>query len=341
MITHEAKGLADAEGRSLVGLVHAADPAPGPLKLRTPLHTLFPADRSSDPHPELIQWVERTVELVGGFRAVIKRGDHVLLKPNFNSGDPPPNSTDLALLVALIRLLRDHGAARVVVGEGSRHPPTSTRFELRRAGVFEACRRAGAEVAVFGESGWAPVHTGGDLLRWVEVARPLLECDRLVFACCLKTHWLTSFSISLKHTVGCVRPRHRARLHFGGNIEERVAEIASAFRPDLVIVDGRQCYTRGGPCYGMTRRAGALIAGSDRVAIDVAGIRLIQKVPGNALGRSAWSYRQIQHAIRLGLGAASDSDCHVTAEQLGDGDSLFLSDCGQQRIARALGGECR
>jgi uncharacterized protein (DUF362 family) len=241
------------------------------------------------------------------FASSFHRGDRVLIKPNFNSGDPPPNSTDVSLLVALIRLLRDYGAGQVVVGESSRHPPTNTRFELRRAGVFEACAREGAKIEIFGESGWVPTSTRGNRLRWLEVARPLLECDQLVFLCCLKTHWLTNFSISLKHTVGCIRPRHRARLHFGGPIEEQVAEIASAFRPDLVVVDGRQCYIRGGPCYIFIRNAGIMIAGADRVAIDVTGVRCLQRIPGCRIGRDPWKFEQIRHAVRLGLGAGSDS----------------------------------
>lgn len=283
---------------------------------RTPLDGLR-RPRVELPTPELIAWVARAVELAGGFAQAVRPGDTVLLKPNVNAGDPPPNRTDIAFLVALIRLLRDHGARRVIVGEGSRHPPTSTRLELWRAGVLQACAREGAEVAVFGEDGWVPVRTAGERLRWVEVARPLLECDRLVFACCLKTHWLSKFSASLKHAVGCVRPRHRARLHFGGCFEEQIAEIASAVRPDLVVVDARSVYVRGGPCYGLARFPGVILAGADRVALDVEGIRVLQRYPECALRRDPWRYRQIAAAVRLGLGACSDADYQVVDERVG------------------------
>jgi uncharacterized protein (DUF362 family) len=285
--------------------------------LRTPLQTLFPVRPASEPPDRLASYLHEVIDSSIGISNAVRPGDHVLIKPNFNSGDPPPNSTDLGLLIALIRLLRDHGAGSVVVGEGSRHPPTDTRYELRRAGVFEACKRAGASVEVFGESGWVPRRTLGERLRWVEVAKPLLECDRLVFACCLKTHWLTNYSISLKHTVGCVRPRHRARMHFGGHIEEQIAEIASAFRPDLVIVDGRQCYFRGGPCYGFVRGAGVILAGADRVAIDVTGIRSLESVPGCSLKCDPWQSQQIRQAVTLGLGARCDDEIDLRERRLG------------------------
>jgi uncharacterized protein (DUF362 family) len=300
-------------GRVCEGLPAAPQAAPaivarvrGPrrpgYRIRTPLNG-WRHPRETEPSRELTEWVARAVGLAGGFGRAVRPGDTVLIKPNFNSGDPPPNSTDIPLLVALIRLLRDHGARRVIVGESSRHPPTSTRFEMARTGVFEACRREGAEAVTFGDGEWVPVPSRGRYFRRLEVARPLLECDRLVYACCLKTHWLSKFSASIKHSVGCVRPRDRAQLHFGGHLEERVAEIASVVRPDLVLMDARAVYVRGGPCYGLVRFPGVILAGQDRVALDVEGIRILQQHAECALTRDPWRYRQIREAVRLGLGA--------------------------------------
>jgi uncharacterized protein (DUF362 family) len=275
-------------------------------RIRTPLNGWrHPRDR--EPSQALLDHVAQAVSLAGGFGRVVRPGDSVLLKPNFNSGDPPPNSTDIPFLVALVRLLRDHGAGRVVVGESSRHPPTSSRYEMARTGVFEACAREGAEVVVFGEGKWAPVRVNGVYFRRLEVARTLLECERLVYACCLKTHWLSKFTASIKHSVGLVRPRNRASLHFGGHFEERVAEIAAAVSPDLAVIDARSVYVRGGPCYGLARYPGVILAGVDRVALDVEGIRLLQRYRECALKRDPWSYRQVRHAVRLGLGAGSDA----------------------------------
>jgi uncharacterized protein (DUF362 family) len=286
--------------------------------VRTPLNG-WRHPRRSEPSPALVAQVHRAVELAGGFARVVRPGDTVLVKPNFNSGDPPPNSSDVPFLVALIRLLRDHGAGRVILGESSRHPPTSTRFEMGRTGVLGACRREGVAVAVFGEGEWVPVRGRGERFHTLEIARPLLECDRLVFACCLKTHWLAKFSASIKHAVGCVRPRHRALLHFGGGFAERIAEIAAAVTPDLVLIDARAVYVRGGPCYGLVRFPGVVLAGTDRVALDVEGIRLLQRYPECALTRDPWRYPQIQAAVRLGLGAAADGAYCVRDARLSAG----------------------
>jgi len=56
-----------------------------------------------------------------------------------------------------------------------------------------------------------------------------------------------------------------------------------------------------------------MIAGRDRVAVDVTGIRAIQAQPGNALKSDPWSYRRIRHAIALGLGASADAAIQVVS----------------------------
>jgi len=283
--------------------------------------------RARFPDAHLVRAVYDAVEAIGGFARLVRPGDQITIKPNFNSGDRPPNSTDIPLLVALITLLRDHGAGRVVVGESTRHPPTNAQYEMRRTGVFEACRAVGAEVVVFGEEHWTPARTRGTRFGWVEVARPLLECDKLIFACCLKTHWLTKFSMSLKLVVGAIRPRHRARLHFGGDLQERVAELASVVTPDLVLIDGRAAFVRGGPCYGVVRYPNLLLASGDRIAADIAGIQALQRHRECPLRNAPWSYPQIREAVRLHLGVAGPEQMHLVrrkaATDAGAGRSLL------------------
>ncbi len=41
---------------------------------------------------------EKAVDLIGGFSKMISRGDRVLLKPDYNSADPPPASTETGFL---------------------------------------------------------------------------------------------------------------------------------------------------------------------------------------------------------------------------------------------------
>jgi uncharacterized protein (DUF362 family) len=275
----------DDQGRALVSVIRL--PRPGEVK----------------------DWIASAVQDIGGFGKAIRPGEHVLVKPNFNAAGPPPVSTDLAFLGGLIKLLYEHGASRVTVGESSRHPPTSGRRVMEILGVFELCRKLDADVEVFGEtSGWVEVPTRGELFRTVQIAQPVVGCDRLVYAGVLKTHRWSRFSMSLKLSVGLLRPRDRLRLHLGGHFQERIAELASAVNPDLVLLDGRKVFIKGGPSWGRSADGDVILASGDRTAVDVAGIRCLQSMSGCNLRRNPWSYRQIKEAVRLGLGAKEDSE---------------------------------
>ena len=61
----------------------------------------------------------KAVDSIGGFKKVLSKGDRVLVKPNYNSADAPPASTEPFFLKAIVDLLFENGAGKVVVGESS------------------------------------------------------------------------------------------------------------------------------------------------------------------------------------------------------------------------------
>lgn len=54
--------------------------------------------------------IKNAVGVLGGFSKFINKGDVVFLKPNFNTADPYPASTDLPFLKAAAELLYEAGA---------------------------------------------------------------------------------------------------------------------------------------------------------------------------------------------------------------------------------------
>ena len=57
----------------------------------------------------------KAVDTIGGFNKFLDKGDKVLLKPNFNSADPPHASSDPQVLKAIVHLLYDEGAGIVTL----------------------------------------------------------------------------------------------------------------------------------------------------------------------------------------------------------------------------------
>ena len=89
--------------------------------------------------------IGQAVAAIGGFERLVEPGATILVKPNFNTADPPPGSSDPQFVKAVIELLYEHGAGKVVLGESSTFM-LSTRDTLRQTGMLQAAEEAGVEV---------------------------------------------------------------------------------------------------------------------------------------------------------------------------------------------------
>ena len=254
----------------------------------------------------------KAVDLIGGFSKVVERGNEILLKPNFNTGDAPPGSSDPDFVKAVIELLYEHGASKVILGESSMFS-LSTRKVLEDTGMLRKAEEAGAEVAPFDEGKWVKVSTGGKYLRRVSLPERALESKKLVYVCCMKTHRFAKFTLSLKLAVGFMKPSERMLLH-ARNLEEKIADLNLIAHPDLIIMDGRKCFISGGPACGELRNPNVVLASGDRIAMDVEAIKIIQSFEGANLTDDPWSYTQIRRAVELGIGVKSEQDYKTISE---------------------------
>jgi uncharacterized protein (DUF362 family) len=260
-------------------------------------------------HGEPKASIDRAVAAIGGFERLVEPGETFLLKPNYNTADPPPAANDPAFVRALIELLYHYGAGRVILGESSMFS-RSARKTLEQSGMLQAARAAGAEVISFEEGRWVTVRTGGRYLKKVALAEAALQGHKIVYACCLKTHFQAEITMSLKLAMGFVRPRERVPMHLH-NLREKLADLNLAVAPDLVVMDGRRCFISGGPMTGEVREPGLILASGDRCAIDVEGAKVIQGYTGHSLPADPWQVVMIRRAAKLGLGAASERDYTV------------------------------
>jgi uncharacterized protein (DUF362 family) len=254
----------------------------------------------------------KAVDLLGGFSKVIEKGDEILLKPNLNTGDAPPGSSDPDFVKAVIELLYEHGASKVVLGESSMFS-LSTHKVLEDTGMLKKAEEAGAEVESFDEGKWVKVSTGGEYLGTVSLPERALEAKKLVYVCCMKTHRWAKFTLSLKLAVGFMKPSERMLLH-ARNLEEKIADLNLVVHPSLIIMDGRKCFISGGPACGELRKPNVVLASEDRIATDVEAIKVIENFEGSNLKADPWNYTQIRRAVELGIGVKSEQDYKTISE---------------------------
>jgi uncharacterized protein (DUF362 family) len=308
----EARPVAFAD--TVRGVYHfLADRKPGGLETRPPkpfrraawLREGSPLVSKVKAQDDIKSSVEKCLELLGGLGKAVQARDKVLVKPNFNSPDPYPGSTDLDFFRAILDLLLDAGA-QVVVGESAGGIWRPTSNTVQKLGVPRMLQEMGIDFIAFdaGETDWVEVPIAGEFLHRVTVPRAAYEADRLVYLPCMKTHNLARFTLSLKLSMGLVHPGERRGFHMG-HLEQKVAEINLFRQPDLIIMDGRKAFVSGGPAKGEEVDPGIIMASGDMVAIDLEALKVLQSYRAdNRLAGDPISLPQIATAIERGLTAA-------------------------------------
>jgi len=251
---------------------------------RTALGEATPRDASRTDHE---QQVLAAIERAGGL-GFVKRGDRVLLKVNTNSGDPFPYSTSPITVRAVASALVASGA-HVTVGDRSFWGDDDTAGNLEANGIAAATRAAGADLVVFDDKiDWAEIDPK-QVPHWrppFRVPRIAVDADHVINLACMKTHFITGATLGLKNLLGLVRAEDRARpgnlrTHEAGRIHHQITDVNRVIAPRLTVIDGYRALIAGGP----THRDGApqfadlraVLAGSDRVALDASAIALLQR----------------------------------------------------------------
>ncbi len=255
--------------------------------------------------------VRKAVDLLGGFNRVISKGDRVIVKPNFNSPVPFPATSDPEFVKVVVSLLYEAGAAEVIIVESAGYPWLPTSQVFRKTGMVAAAQECGAKLKALDEGEWIKVDVRGSHLKKLWVAREVIDGARLLLLPCMKTHRRARFSLSLKLGLGVVRPKDRKWLHLS-RLEEKVAELNTAFQPDLIIMDARKCIVTDGPNEGVVREPALILASQDRVAIDVEALKVLKAYgEHNRLEMPLWELPQIRRAVELGLGVKGESEIKV------------------------------
>ena len=244
----------------------------------------------------------------------------VLIKPNFNTADPTPGSTHNDTLMALVDEIWDMGAKSISLGERS-YPLTQEVMDKK--GIIPLLKQKDVHIVNFddlGEKDWVefkPKHS-----HWkngFRIARPILETECLISTCCLKTHQFGGvFTLSLKLHVGVV-PTFRHGYQYMGDLhqspyqQEMIAEINEPFSPDLIVLDGIDAFTDGGPATGKRAKGNIFLASNDRVAIDAVGVAVLKTIGSNEaiMQRKIFDQRQIARAVELDIGVSSPSEIEI------------------------------
>jgi len=250
-------------------------------------------------------------------------GKNVVIKPNFNSADSAPGSTHIDTLRALVQTIKEMGARSITLAERS-GPGLPTRQVMENKSVLSLAEELEFEIVDLegiGDNEWVHVHP--EKSHWsngFHFPKVFVEAEAIVQTCCLKTHaYGGHFTMSLKNSVGMV-PRagypYMGELHSSPHQREMIAEINTAYKTDLVVLDGVEVFIDGGPATGTRVNANVMIAGTDRVAIDAVGVAILRTYDTTPEVRKGKVFEQdqIARAATLGIGVKSVAEIELVAD---------------------------
>jgi uncharacterized protein (DUF362 family) len=251
-------------------------------------------------------------------------GKRVALKANYNSSDPFPASTHIDTLGALVDAIKEKGADLVLA---ERSGMGDTKKALVETGVWELAQKKGMEVVILDElksSEWLRIKPQGS--HWKKgflFPRLFDDADLIVQTCCLKTHRFGDhFTMSLKNSVGMIAKydpedayNYMSELHSSRYQRKMIAQINAAYEPGCVIMDGIKGFLSGGPDSGTLIEPGIILASSDRISLDSAGVAVLRiyGTTPEVSGGKIFAQEQIAMAVEMGLGAASPDEIEIVS----------------------------
>jgi uncharacterized protein (DUF362 family) len=243
--------------------------------------TIVTLTRCSDySEPKVRQAIARQFELLGGLEKFVRRGDTVLLKPNFIAPKSRHHATqtDPAIIIATATLLKDFGA-RPFVGDS---PAWGNVFACVKAlKLQETLKRLSVPVKQLNKPKWCRIGIGKTR---VGISSAALDADVIINLPKLKTHQQLVATFAVKNMFGCVSGKRKALWHFrkGKNANDfcrLLIRIYEFLNPALTIIDGVTVMDGPGPIRGRARPLGWLIGGTEPIACEAICCKLVNISP--------------------------------------------------------------
>jgi hypothetical protein len=246
-------------------------------------------------------YLRTTLEALGGMTRFVKPGQSVCIKVNVTWDAPPftASNTDPELLRAMIKLVREAGAGRVIVADHVIGSETTASVTLPLSGigkVLDETRVVKAIMAGVDETDDKYLTISAPKSKSIDgktfgVIRAATEADVRINMAVAKSHIVTPVTMTLKHMMGLMR--YPGYLH-SVNLDQGIADIctADAIRADLHLLEAfrvrltgaawgwgneSQADARDPTGKKIVKRFNQILAGTDPVLIDSYGANVFFK----------------------------------------------------------------
>jgi len=218
-----------------------------------------------------------------GAREILKEQTHVLIKPNLVNDSPPPITTSVECVEAIIEYVRSCSAVEIVVGEGCGDAHLETPEVFDRLGYGELARRHGVELVDLNHAPLVKLENRRcDVFP--EMYLPEIAMSHYLLSVpVLKAHSYSEITGTLKNMIGLAPPQYYSgrfgswkKAVFHGRMHESIVDLNAYRTADLSLMDA----TVGMPDFHLGGAhcdppLGKLIAGFDPIAVVRRGAELL------------------------------------------------------------------
>ena len=259
--------------------------------------------------------VGRAVDLLGGMGRLVQPGQRVLIKPNLLQASDPAQAivTHPTVVRAVVRLVQGAGGEAFIADNPVVIPMTRGGWQslYERVGLAAVAAETGAELNCHIVPQQRS-HPDGKLIKLMDTSSFLTEADVVISVPKLKTHGFMRFTGAVKNLFGTVPGATKFGYHIKMQTADRFAEmlldLAGFVRPALTVMDAVVGMDGDGPSAGRPFPIGAILGGSDPVAVDVAALALV--------GQDAAPIPTVDAAIRRGWTTGRVADLDLLGDDL-------------------------
>ncbi len=197
------------------------------------------------------------------------RGKYVLVKPNVLSDAPKEKNitTNPLVVKAVIEILKEKGAGRIICGDSPGLPGAS--FRAKVCGIADVCGEEGVEWVDFLSSPVEHILPSGIKIN---VTHYIDEVDIVISVSKMKTHQLMLATGSVKNMFGIVPGLNKSPLHLKARSPEAFSEVIldiySIHKPEYSVMDAVISMEGAGPANGTLRQTGLLLGSASAPALD-------------------------------------------------------------------------
>ena len=266
-------------------------------------------DVAIEKNASAISAVRQAIQLIGGMGSFIDHGQRVMIKPNCLIQTYIPGTVTSREVVAALALLVTEAGGKAVVAENNlvRDPSDENFGASCGKHYYDALAELGLAESVplldlMADEMIDVKIPGARVFKNTKIAKSVLEADRIIDAAVMKTHDQTGVTLGIKNLKGVISEKEKKRSH-GLGVEQAIVDLSMFIKPALVVIDGMTAAEGMGPRGGDPVRMDLIIAGTNALAVDMAGAAV--------MGFDVSKVKFIKYAIESGIGARNFDEIDI------------------------------